>query len=197
MRVLERDDQGRPIHMVFEPGERLPWPMPHEIEHLPPVVPASPVGVPAPQPPGLLRRAANFAKAAIQHAATGAEKAPEAAQALRLAICANCPLKIVEPVLGEVCTHPDCGCVLKIKASWADQKCPLDPPKWGPTASEAVLAASERLEALVAECDYRGGIVTAGGCGCTARWHCAMAKGDPGHPCEVTKAQCLQCVLGT
>lgn len=200
MLVLERYPDGKPRLIAYGRGE---WPHGitpemHEANkrlHAERAVVAETQPAPS-EPPGLLRRMGNFARAALQHIATGAEKAPADVQALRLAICRNCPLKVIEPILGDVCSHKDCGCSLAVKTGWSDQRCPLDPPKWGPTASEAQRTASERLEELVAECDYRGGIVTAGSCKCVARWHCAMAKGDPDHPHEVTKAQCLQCVLG-
>lgn len=145
-----------------------------------------------PAMPSLARQAVNLATATAQHIAAGARPASETERERRLAICRANTCGQYLP--GDKCAK--CGCRMEIKAAWAEQSCPLDPPLWGPVLVPAPQPASERLEVLVAECDYRGGIVTAGGCKCSARWHCAMGRGDAAHPYEATKAQCLQCVLG-
>ena len=73
---------------------------------------------PAPSPPGLLTRAANFAAAVFSHVAAGLPILSPEATAARLAVCAGCPLRVA----GGLCAV--CGCVLAEKARWADQNCP-------------------------------------------------------------------------
>jgi hypothetical protein len=81
--------------------------------------------------PTLLRKAANFAAAAAQHVAAGAPMASEAEVERRHAICTACP-----HYDGKACGL--CGCPVArerkwlSKLSWADQRCPDDPPRWGP-----------------------------------------------------------------
>jgi hypothetical protein len=83
------------------------------------------------QPPTLLQKAANFAAAAAQHVAAGAPMASEAEVQRRHDICTACP-----HFDGRACGL--CGCPVArerkwlSKLSWADQKCPDDPPRWGP-----------------------------------------------------------------
>jgi hypothetical protein len=106
-----------------------------------------------PQAPGLLRRVGNFAKALVHHVAAGRPRASEADQAARLAICRACPLLVHETLLGEVCSHQACGCSIVEKSSWADQECPLTPPRWRSLVASSIdtQPASERLEGLVDE----------------------------------------------
>jgi hypothetical protein len=79
----------------------------------------------------LLKKAANFAAAAAQHVAAGAPMASEAEVARRHDICTACP-----HFDGKACGL--CGCPVSrersliSKLSWADQKCPDDPPRWNP-----------------------------------------------------------------
>lgn len=75
--------------------------------------------------PGILTQILSFGVAVIQHVAAGAPQANEAQKNARLAICQAC--EHYEPGRCRVC-----GCGLSMKAGWADQSCPLDPPKWGP-----------------------------------------------------------------
>jgi hypothetical protein len=86
---------------------------------------------PAQQPqPSLLQKAANFAAAAAQHVAAGAPMASQAEVQRRHDICTACP-----HFDGKACGL--CGCPVArerkwlSKLSWADQKCPDDPPRWG------------------------------------------------------------------
>lgn len=82
--------------------------------------------LPAPvQMPGLARQAASFFKAAVNHVSAGAPSATNVQREARLAICRTC-----EYYRDERCGV--CGCFVAVKASWADQSCPLNPPKWGP-----------------------------------------------------------------
>ncbi len=76
-----------------------------------------------PVTPSLARRAAHFAGAVVQHVATGMKTLDADAVKARLAVC-NAPCDQRLP--GGVCAG--CGCNLKLKASWADQDCPLG--KW-------------------------------------------------------------------
>lgn len=88
-------------------------------------------------PPPLYQRALAFMGAVARHVATGMHHAPPEVQAARLAICYLC-----EHHRGEQCTI--CGCAdkgLKLKTSWANQSCPLKPPKWGPVADQSAAAA--------------------------------------------------------
>lgn len=84
---------------------------------------------PAPSPPSLLAKAANFASAAVQHVAAGAPRCTEEEVAARHAICVGC-----EYFANSTCTK--CGCPVSRertylgKLSWADQSCPVG--KWGP-----------------------------------------------------------------
>lgn len=77
------------------------------------------------QPPGTLRKALNFAKALAAHAAAGQKIVSDEVHAARLELCVVCPNRF-----NDVCGL--CGCPVATKASWAEQSCPADPPKWGP-----------------------------------------------------------------
>lgn len=81
--------------------------------------------------PGILEKIANFGKAVVQHVVAGAPKVTEEQLRDRLAICQDCEYH--EPDRDR-CRR--CGCGLSLKASWADQACPLDPPKWEAIESE-------------------------------------------------------------
>lgn len=99
------------------------------------VVNRSAIGAaPAPSPPGLLRRAANFVQAAARHVQAGFPQAPPAAAAARLATCRADTCGFYDAA-GDRCMHSGCGCYLAIKTAWADASCPLDPPLWGPVAA--------------------------------------------------------------
>lgn len=82
--------------------------------------------------PRLLEKITNFTRAAIQHVAAGAPRVDSGVKAGRLVICQGC-----EQFEDGKCRL--CGCNLEVKAGWADQSCPLDPPKWGP------IETSERM----------------------------------------------------
>jgi hypothetical protein len=97
------------------------------------IVGRSAIGLTSTPMPGLFERVATFAGAVAQHVAAGGPKAsPEQVEA-RLAICRGCEFYEAERVR---CLK--CGCYLAGdlmgKTSWAEQSCPLDPPKWGPVS---------------------------------------------------------------
>jgi hypothetical protein len=82
------------------------------------------------EPPTLLRKVTNFAKAITKHTISGFSTVSSEIQTARLSICRGC----IEYFDSEklICKHKDCGCYLPVKTSWASQSCPLSPPKWGP-----------------------------------------------------------------
>jgi hypothetical protein len=83
------------------------------------------------EPVSIVQKAVSFAAAAAQHVAAGAPMASQAEVARRHDICTACP-----HFDGKACGL--CGCPVNrertwlSKLSWADQKCPDDPPRWGP-----------------------------------------------------------------
>ncbi len=85
------------------------------------------------EPPPLLERMGNFAKAAVSHVAAGAPRCTDEQVADRHAICTAC-----EYFAANVCTK--CGCGISrerayiSKLHWADQSCPVG--KWGPVEAE-------------------------------------------------------------
>jgi hypothetical protein len=74
-------------------------------------------------PPGALRKALNFSKALIAHAKAGQKLVDDATYESRLDTCLLCPDRA-----HDTCTK--CGCPIDKKASWAEQQCPADPPRW-------------------------------------------------------------------
>lgn len=100
--------------------------------------------LPRPSGPSLLRKAANFTKAAVSHFLHGGPKSTLEIIQSRVAICRACPAKLYKPLedakipgnlkdAQEVgtCLHKTCGCFLHEldrfpnKLAWADQQCPL------------------------------------------------------------------------
>lgn len=82
------------------------------------------------KPPSFAHQVASFAGAAVKHLFTGA-KAPDEIKAIRLMICGGCELN--KDGQCQACGCPEKG--VELRASWAEQSCPLDPPKWGPVAT--------------------------------------------------------------
>lgn len=80
--------------------------------------------------PGILEKIVNFAVAVVQHVAAGSPTAAPEQTAERLAICQECEHHDPDRDRCSVC-----GCGLSLKASWADQSCPLE--KWGPVTPSA------------------------------------------------------------
>lgn len=74
--------------------------------------------------PGWLRKVANLAGAATEHVAAGMPQASEATVAARLATCRACPAGYWR-TSDETCQHPACGCAMRRKVTWAEQKCPI------------------------------------------------------------------------
>ncbi len=72
--------------------------------------------------PSILKKAANFTKAVTKHAANGFKNVPEIVYNDRMDKCNNCDK------LRDNGQCSECGCVVKIKAAWAREKCPID--KW-------------------------------------------------------------------
>lgn len=69
--------------------------------------------------PPLHQQAASFAKAVVEHVASGlATVSPEEASR-RLAICGGCEHHMAESNRCRLC-----GCGLSLKATWATQSCP-------------------------------------------------------------------------
>ncbi len=80
--------------------------------------------------PGIVAKAASFLVAAAKHVASGLREATPEQQAQRLAICYACDRHVNGQCMA-------CGCGdkgLSLKAKWAEQRCPLTPPRWGPVA---------------------------------------------------------------
>jgi hypothetical protein len=75
------------------------------------------------QPPNLIRKALNFTKALAEHATNGSRLVDDATYEARLDVCALCPHRYY-----DACGK--CGCPVDKKASWAEQQCPDDPPRW-------------------------------------------------------------------
>jgi len=78
------------------------------------------------QPPNMFRKAANFARGSVDHAASGFENVSENVKSHRMKICNNCEFMIGSSH-NPVCSR--CGCYLNLKTSWASQSCPVE--KWG------------------------------------------------------------------
>lgn len=76
---------------------------------------------PRPKPPSLLARAVNLAGAVASHVAAGLPTVDDATHARRLAACLGCEKRYGQDA-APGCTI--CGCNLKAKARWAEQKCP-------------------------------------------------------------------------
>jgi hypothetical protein len=81
------------------------------------------------QEPSIFQKIKNFGKAAAQHIIKGMPTASPEQQEARLVICRKCEYDL-EGTCGV------CGCNLKLKTQWAEQSCPLNPPKWGPVKPE-------------------------------------------------------------
>jgi len=74
------------------------------------------------EPPGLFRKAINYAKAKAKHIAAGKPVATESQQKARMELCVMCPERSF-----DVCTK--CGCPLSDKLAFATESCPIQ--RWG------------------------------------------------------------------
>ena len=75
--------------------------------------------------PPTIQMAKNFVKAMAKHVADGFKKVTFEQYKARLATCNKCELR-----LKNRCTHPKCGCFVDVKAWWASEDCPDEPPRW-------------------------------------------------------------------
>jgi len=82
--------------------------------------------------PGILQRGANFVKATVRHVADGMHKLEDSHVEERLTICRNCEHCDTERM---VCRQRACGCLLKLKATWRSEDCPVQ--KWPAVAHGA------------------------------------------------------------
>lgn len=97
--------------------------------------------------PNLIRKAANYTKAKVNHVKAGRPLSPDFVVIRRFETCQPCPLFKPTKEGQGVCTHSSCGCDLKTvgltgrnKLKWADQECPyteldgedkpVHKPKW-------------------------------------------------------------------
>ena len=71
--------------------------------------------------PGLVRKAANFGKAVVRHAADGGKHVSDGLYLARLAVCADCPS--FDPAKTAY-RQRSCGCRLAVKARWRSEDCP-------------------------------------------------------------------------
>lgn len=133
--LISPDDVVRAIRSYYRDGAVIPGPAPSL--PAPPPQPAQAPGEcagctkpPVPLPaagqrrrPGLLQKAANLARATAQHVAAGLPVLSPAQTEARLAVCRTCS----EFDAGRGACNL-CGCVMSVKAAWAEQQCPLG--KW-------------------------------------------------------------------
>ena len=75
------------------------------------------------KPPSIFQQATNFGKAILRHAATGFEKADDNIINERVSSCYLC-----DKLDSENMQCRECGCFIKIKASWISENCHLG--KW-------------------------------------------------------------------
>jgi hypothetical protein len=80
------------------------------------------IGPPPRKPPGLVSRVISVAASAVTHAMRGFPKASKSETARRLEVCQGCPYLATSGICSQ------CGCIVSIKATWKDQRCPIN--KW-------------------------------------------------------------------
>lgn len=73
----------------------------------------------------LTTKVKNFAKASIKHILTGSRIVDSITRKERYNICLEC-----DNIDRSSRACAKCGCFVRTKTRWADQECPLDPPKW-------------------------------------------------------------------
>lgn len=74
---------------------------------------------------------------------------------------------------------------------------PLTPATAAREDVESGMATHKRIQERIAQCEHRGEQIQGpkvGGCGCHSTWRCAMGKGLPLTPNEVSFLICFQCV---
>ena len=72
-----------------------------------------------PTPPNIGRKALNFGRALVRHAADGFERVDDKTLATRTEACNGCPANSD----GE-CRL--CGCVISLKVTWRSERCPME-----------------------------------------------------------------------
>lgn len=77
------------------------------------------------KPPNFIKKAENFTKASMRHAASGFEHVSENVKQHRMRLCAGCDF-LMPPEDNPTCGQ--CGCYLNIKIGWASESCPVG--KW-------------------------------------------------------------------
>jgi hypothetical protein len=85
-----------------------------------------PPSPPEPAAVSPIRKAINFAAAATAHVAAGLPEASAELVERRLAICHDC--ENYRPSDGTCGGMAGCGCYVAVKATWAEQACPVE--KW-------------------------------------------------------------------
>ena len=80
--------------------------------------------------PSLVSKMANFAKATMNHVATGMHGVSNDDFEKRLDICKSC--EFLDNLNKDNPSCVKCGCLLNIKLSWASEGCPVG--KWPPVA---------------------------------------------------------------
>lgn len=73
--------------------------------------------------PSLVAKITSFVGASARHVLSGSKRASDGEKARRLELCMVCVHKVED---ADRCRL--CGCGLKMKASWSEQKCPVG--KW-------------------------------------------------------------------
>lgn len=74
-------------------------------------------------PPGIMRKALNFARSTFKHKMAGEPMVDDKTWELRMDACLECEWRTHD-------TCAKCGCPTESKCSYATEQCPLDPPKW-------------------------------------------------------------------
>jgi len=125
------------------------------------VVERSKIGV---EPPPISERAASFVGAVVDHVVSGMHQVPDEVKEERLAICRTNLRDHYRDDGGPACLA--CGCYrqgLELKASWAEQSCPLSPPFWRPV----VVTNTKEVRDMVNESGNAPG--RPGGFGCAGQ----------------------------
>ena len=79
--------------------------------------------------PPILKRAATFGKAIVNHARNGFKRCPTKVYVARLDICWGCDKLIKDETRETTGSCTECGCSVSSKAKWASEACPIG--KWG------------------------------------------------------------------
>ena len=88
---------------------------------------------PEQQPPSMMQKASNFARASAKYAASGFKKVSAEVKEGRMAICKGCQFMVGEE---DDPTCNKCGCPLNVKTEWATESCPIG--KWSSTFGQSV-----------------------------------------------------------